>query len=272
MNNKISKIAFFFIVSFILLLSFLLIYKTSIYDLFSREDNLAEYLSALFLLLSSFLFLKSLISLILQKKNSNKWIMILLSFTAIILFLAAGEEISWGQRIFDIPTPEYLLKINDQNELNFHNINKRFFDRILDRLTIIFVIVGSIYFLKNKNKILGLKAPNLYVICAFSITPFYRQNLELNFLHIIYLPLIIILIYSLIKKIKTNIKPIIITLIMTFIIQFMHTKFGYLFPSSNNSANEFKEFMFCLCILIYSYEIMNEIITEKKAFANTVYN
>tara|TARA_B110000208_G_C11617045_1_gene375775 strand:+ start:66 stop:788 length:723 start_codon:yes stop_codon:yes gene_type:complete len=240
--------------------------------LFSREDNLAEYLSALFLLLSSFLFLKSLISLILQKKNSNKWIMILLSFTAIILFLAAGEEISWGQRIFDIPTPEYLLKINDQNELNFHNINKRFFDRILDRLTIIFVIVGSIYFLKNKNKILGLKAPNLYVICAFSITPFYRQNLELNFLHIIYLPLIIILIYSLIKKIKNNIKPIIITLIMTFIIQFIHTKFGYLFPSSNNSANEFKEFMFCLCILIYSYEIMNEIITEKKAFANTVYN
>ena len=272
MKNNSSKFIFGFIIFLIPLLSFLLIYKTSTYDFLSREDKLAEYLSSFFLLLSSFLFLKSLFFLIFKKRDYNKWLILLLSFSSIILFLAAGEEISWGQRIFNIPTPEYLLKINDQNELNFHNINKKFFDRILDRLTIIFVIIGTIFFLMKRNKIWGVKSPNLYIICSFSITPFYRQNVELNFFHIIYIPLIIILVYSLIKKLNTNLIPIIVTLIMTFILQLIHATFGYLFPPHNNSANEFKEFMFCVCVLIYSYEIMNEIITEKKAFDNTVYN
>ena len=272
MKNNSSKFIFGFIIFLIPLLSFLLIYKTSTYDFLSREDKLAEYLSSFFLLLSSFLFLKSLFFLIFKKRDYNKWLILLLSFSSIILFLAAGEEISWGQRIFNIPTPEYLLKINDQNELNFHNINKKFFDRILDRLTIIFVIIGTIFYLMKRNKIWGVKTPNLYIICSFSITPFYRQNVELNFFHIIYIPLIIILVYSLIKKLNTNLIPVIVTLIMTFILQFIHTTFGYLFPPHNNSANEFKEFMFCVCVLIYSYEIMNEIITEKKAFANTVQN
>jgi hypothetical protein len=36
--------------------------------------------------------------------------------------LVAGEEISWGQRIFGIDTPEALRVVNDQGELNFHNL------------------------------------------------------------------------------------------------------------------------------------------------------
>lgn len=35
---------------------------------------------------------------------------------------AAGEEISWGQRIFGIKTPEALREVNVQHELNFHNL------------------------------------------------------------------------------------------------------------------------------------------------------
>ena len=34
----------------------------------------------------------------------------------------AGEEISWGQRIFDYPTPDILREINSQNEMTLHNI------------------------------------------------------------------------------------------------------------------------------------------------------
>lgn len=42
------------------------------------------------------------------------------------LFLAgsvyiAGEEISWGQHIFEWYTPEFWSQINDQNETNLHN-------------------------------------------------------------------------------------------------------------------------------------------------------
>jgi hypothetical protein len=41
---------------------------------------------------------------------------------ALLMFLAMGEEISWGQRIFGIETPEAVARVNLQNELTIHNI------------------------------------------------------------------------------------------------------------------------------------------------------
>jgi len=41
---------------------------------------------------------------------------------ALVFFLAFGEEISWGQRIFDFATPEALKEINIQDEFNLHNL------------------------------------------------------------------------------------------------------------------------------------------------------
>jgi hypothetical protein len=41
---------------------------------------------------------------------------------AMILAFGAGEEISWGQRIFNIETPELLQKDNVQDEINIHNL------------------------------------------------------------------------------------------------------------------------------------------------------
>jgi hypothetical protein len=39
-----------------------------------------------------------------------------------VLFFAAGEEISWGQRIFEVDTPRVLVDGNQQDELNLHNL------------------------------------------------------------------------------------------------------------------------------------------------------
>lgn len=36
-------------------------------------------------------------------------------------FYIAGEEVSWGQHIFDWATPEFWVAVNDQNETNLHN-------------------------------------------------------------------------------------------------------------------------------------------------------
>jgi hypothetical protein len=40
----------------------------------------------------------------------------------LLFIFGAGEEISWGQRIFDIETPEVLQKENVQDEINIHNM------------------------------------------------------------------------------------------------------------------------------------------------------
>jgi hypothetical protein len=38
------------------------------------------------------------------------------------MFIGAGEEINWGQRIFGFKTPEALNKVNVQGEFSIHNI------------------------------------------------------------------------------------------------------------------------------------------------------
>ena len=40
-----------------------------------------------------------------------------------VLLVAAGEEISWGQRLFGAETPAVLVDGNRQDELNLHNID-----------------------------------------------------------------------------------------------------------------------------------------------------
>lgn len=39
-----------------------------------------------------------------------------------IFFVGFGEEISWGQRIFQFETPKMLQELNDQGETNIHNL------------------------------------------------------------------------------------------------------------------------------------------------------
>ena len=41
---------------------------------------------------------------------------------ALLMFVCFGEEISWGQRVFDVATPQYLERVNDQQEINVHDI------------------------------------------------------------------------------------------------------------------------------------------------------
>ena len=37
-------------------------------------------------------------------------------------FVVLGEEVSWGQRLFGIETPEDFEAINNQGEINLHNV------------------------------------------------------------------------------------------------------------------------------------------------------
>jgi len=48
--------------------------------------------------------------------------MILFALVAMTMALIAGEEISWGQRILGIETPEALRNVNRKSEINLHNI------------------------------------------------------------------------------------------------------------------------------------------------------
>ena len=68
-------------------------------------------------------------ALVNRKKHRPTTLLCLL--LAIILFLMAGEELSWGQRIFNWKTPELIATYNIQKETNFHNLATQLFQNTL---------------------------------------------------------------------------------------------------------------------------------------------
>jgi hypothetical protein len=122
--EKFSKIAtFLFPIFFISVLVFnkIIFGPGNIsYFMFLAEDGPVEYATTVFFFLS-FLF-STIIGLkfIKVKKNFFALLYFLLSAS---FFIAGFEEISWGQRIFQIETPENFSE-NLQNEITFHNFPK----------------------------------------------------------------------------------------------------------------------------------------------------
>lgn len=105
---------------YIILIVLAIIASYSVYAYCS--ENYIIYLSdenALFELSTALFFLISSVILFLLFRSTNNIFFILLS---VIFFVGAGEEISWGQHLMHFGTPNYLSKVNVQNEFNFHNI------------------------------------------------------------------------------------------------------------------------------------------------------
>ena len=260
---KSSSIFFLSVVFITISFILLFLFHVELYDQLTSEDNIIENLSAVLLLFCSCFFLISFFHARKSPLKIHHWLTYGLLMLSIVFFLIAGEEISWGQRIFDLATPDYLSSVNEQDELNFHNINKRFFDRLLDRATIIFVFISSFLLDRKKEKTLGIQNPDIFVICSFAITPFYTQNTQLDFYHFIYVPLVGLFVFALKNKQKSFLFPLAFTLMLSLIIIIIHTIYNHLFPWHNNSANELREFLFYLSCVAYAYEIMNDIKSPK---------
>src|SRR5215218_8320691 len=104
-NLSRIEIGVLFLVAIMLLVGFVLFYTNR--ELFMRytvEDGLVEWLTVLGLLLGSAVCIYRFVNL-LKKRN---WIFLTLTFLlGILLFAVAGEEVSWGQRLFDIQSSEF---------------------------------------------------------------------------------------------------------------------------------------------------------------------
>lgn len=95
-----------------------------ILDNFAREDRLLESLTPVYF------FLGSILSLIAYYRSTHpplrnthiKFKRISYLGLALFLFVSAGEEISWGQRILGFKSPSIVDKLNYQGEFNLHNL------------------------------------------------------------------------------------------------------------------------------------------------------
>jgi len=111
----------FFSLSILTVLVLLAFYSSDVLFSSTIEDGPLANLSAIFFAVSSIFFI--LASKKLLTRNNRKWKFAAITIAwSVLMFVFSGEEISWGQRIFDFSTPEGLSKINLQNEFNIHNI------------------------------------------------------------------------------------------------------------------------------------------------------
>ena len=129
----------------------------------------------------------------------NSW---LLLFSIALLGLA-GEEISWGQRIFDLEIPAEVLQSNFQNEFNLHNAkfiqtSNNLLSVILTQLLVAYLIIFplGLAIFPSINKFfrkIRIPVPSLLVaFIALSIKiansicykVIYGNNYKSDFLHI----------------------------------------------------------------------------------------
>lgn len=173
-----NEIGLFFIVTAALAglyVIWLSLTDTPSYSALIREDGLVEYASALFWILAA-IFL--VIGMIRPDRNRHIYRFQYLPYVLILLFfiVSAGEEISWGQRIFGLETPEFLKTINVQDELTLHNIGSiSVFSNAFFLIAVVFFLL--VPFLQARNVSIrtlvdyySLPAPNRYAVGTFVIT------------------------------------------------------------------------------------------------------
>lgn len=95
-----------------------LLAKQPFLDLWAREDGIVESLTAIYLFLTSLIFVVAFFRFL-----RASWLL-KLSYAglALLFFFGAAEEISWGERIFDWDDHNYIRGINVQRELTLHNL------------------------------------------------------------------------------------------------------------------------------------------------------
>lgn len=90
------------------------------YQELTDEDGIVEWLQFATLLLGGGLFL----ALARQSRSSGLSVRAVTAVLAgVAILIVAGEEISWGQRVFGWVTPDVLQVENAQGETNLHNLH-----------------------------------------------------------------------------------------------------------------------------------------------------
>jgi len=88
-------------------------------NVFAAEDQLVENATALGLFIAGLALLWRARGF--ARRGAHGAVVATLLYALIFVF-AAGEEISWGQRIVGWGTPEFFAENNYQNETNLHNL------------------------------------------------------------------------------------------------------------------------------------------------------
>ncbi len=117
------------------------------------EDGVIEWLTVVGLALTS---IASFRRVVLLKDEKSGLFLFMTALLGLVFFFGAGEEISWGQRIFNTQSSEFFQQHNAQGETNLHNL-----------------VVGG----KKINKIVfGIGLHLILLIYLLALVPLYKRR------------------------------------------------------------------------------------------------
>ncbi len=99
----------------------------NLYHFLVDEDHVIEWTQFFAILAASVVFALAART---ARRLGRARLAVVLLLAALMSFVVAGEEISWGQRLLGLTTPDALKNVNHQGEINIHNITslQKFFN------------------------------------------------------------------------------------------------------------------------------------------------
>jgi hypothetical protein len=114
-RRRIEQAALVVFPALFLLFAALFVADRELYVRLTLEDHAIEWLTVAVLLLTAPLAF-------LAARRTGRGFYVLLGIAAL---LVAVEEVSWGQRLLGIESPDFFLRHSDQREINVHNVVQR---------------------------------------------------------------------------------------------------------------------------------------------------
>jgi hypothetical protein len=171
-----KNVIFFTSISYLALAYLVSFFPRDLFIRFSHEDNLVENLQFVVLVLGSIWSWKIATRLYRTREHVHAVIFYLASLG---LFFVAGDEISWGQRIFHIATPASMAAINSQQEITIHNLT--YFSGLVGITYAILGFYGTIAWIIQKFFPRWKNPPIAYYIPPWWCVVFYFSGFAYNY-------------------------------------------------------------------------------------------
>ena len=154
LDSGVSVFGYLFICLNMFLFGWLVVADRPLYYSLLREDYWVENLTALWFFLAGVLLFATAAS------ERNPFRICVYVLGGIAMTFAAGEEISWGQRIFGFSTPDLLMEVNDQQEFNLHNITELKIYVLPIYGILMLSMATSVAFFSKRDSVLGFPLPS----------------------------------------------------------------------------------------------------------------
>ena len=253
LGNGVSAFGYLCICVGMLFSGWLMIAQPWNYEILTREDSVVEYLTAaLFLLTGVLLFFTA-------AAERSLWRRGVYALGGIVLVFAAGEEISWGQRIFGFATPDLLIGVNYQNEFNVHNIfilHGRFEEIYQFGALLLCAITFTASFFR-KDRLFGIPLPSILLMLCFLLmlsvdrtavfgrTPGFISFTDKGLL-------LLFAIYTLLSRKSRLFIPAAASLALLIAVSYIN----YRGVGLGNRINEVQEYLFSAVCLFYALELL----------------